>query len=129
MRPARGQSMAATHGDRPDAVDEELRSSGRLHGVQRVTTASRPIRHTFADRVVASWYSPRLTLLSALLSPLSSVFGAIVVLRRAVYRIRLLPSVTVSVPVVVIGNVTVGGSGKTPLVIALARALEQRGWV
>ena len=87
------------------------------------------MRPTFADRLVACWYSPRLTLLSALLLPLSAVFGAAIVLRRALYRVGLLRSITVSVPVVVVGNLTVGGSGKTPLVIALARALEQRGWV
>lgn len=33
-----------------------------------------------------------------------------------------------TVPVIVVGNITVGGSGKTPLTIALARVLQQRGW-
>ena len=50
-----------------------------------------------------------------------------VALRRALYRRRVLRSVRLPVPVVVVGNITVGGSGKTPLVAALARALAERG--
>jgi tetraacyldisaccharide 4'-kinase len=80
-----------------------------------------------ADRLVVDWYSPRHSLLTALLWPASLAFRAAVALRRALYRCGLLRSVSVRVPVVVIGNITVGGSGKTPLVLALARALAQRG--
>jgi len=48
--------------------------------------------------------------------------------RRALYRARLLGVDRPPVPVVVVGNITAGGSGKTPLVAALARALAQRGF-
>jgi len=82
---------------------------------------------TLADRLVADWYSPRCSALTALLRPLSSLFGAAVALRRVLYRRGILRSVRLPVPVVVVGNITVGGSGKTPLVAALARALAQRG--
>lgn len=83
---------------------------------------------TLAERLVDTWYSPRTTVLAALLLPLSMLFRAAVALRRVCYRIGLRRSVRISVPVVVIGNITVGGSGKTPLVAALALALAQRGY-
>src|ERR1700687_292832 len=83
---------------------------------------------SIADRLVAAWYAPRLTLLSATLVPLSVVFRSAVALRRALYRGRVLRAHRLPVPVVVVGNLTVGGSGKTPLTIALARALAERGW-
>jgi len=83
---------------------------------------------TLEERLVDAWYSPRLTFLATLLLPLSLLFGAAVALRRAFYRYRVLRSVRFPVPVVVIGNITVGGSGKTPLVAALAQALAQRGF-
>jgi len=65
--------------------------------------------------------------LACLLFPISLVFRALVALRQVAYRIGLIASRGVSVPVVVIGNLTVGGSGKTPLVIHLASALRARG--
>lgn len=83
---------------------------------------------TLADRLVVDWYSPRHSLLTALLRPVSLLFGAAVALRRALYRAGVLRSLRLPVPVVVVGNITVGGSGKTPLVAALARALAQRGF-
>lgn len=65
--------------------------------------------------------------LACLLFPVSLVFRALIALRRAAYRAGLMQSHGVSVPVVVVGNLTVGGSGKTPLVIHLASALRSRG--
>ena len=55
-------------------------------------------------------------------------FGAAASLRRALYRRGLLRMQRMPVPVVVVGNITVGGSGKTPLAAALTRALAERGW-
>jgi tetraacyldisaccharide 4'-kinase len=69
-----------------------------------------------------------LTLLTAALVPLSVVFGAAVALRRTLYRAGFLRAERLPVPIVVVGNLTVGGSGKTPLTIALAHALVERGW-
>src|SRR3569832_610599 len=59
------------------------------------------------------WYgrSP----LSILLAPLGWLYGAMMGLRRALYRIGILRSTRVAVPVIVVGNLTVGGTGKTPL--------------
>lgn len=80
-----------------------------------------------SDRLLAAWYAERLELLTALLLPLSWLFAALVGLRRAMYRRGLLPRVRIAVPVIVVGNITLGGAGKTPLVEALARALGARG--
>jgi tetraacyldisaccharide 4'-kinase len=83
---------------------------------------------SFADRVVTAWYTPRMTPLAVSLWPLSVVFGAAVALRRWLYRAGVLPSARLPVPVVVVGNIAVGGAGKTPLALALAHALTAHGW-
>lgn len=71
------------------------------------------------------WY--RITLLHALLYPLSLVFRAAVALRRSLYRAGILPVAKLPVPVVVVGNISVGGTGKTPIVLWLADFLLGRG--
>ena len=70
----------------------------------------------------------RRTLVARLLWPASMAFRALVFLRRWAYRLRLLASHRVGIPVVVVGNVVAGGSGKTPLVLWVARFLARRGW-
>ncbi|MEP6656490.1 MAG: tetraacyldisaccharide 4'-kinase [Betaproteobacteria bacterium] len=83
---------------------------------------------TLRERLAEAWYAPRLTPLAAALSPLAALFAGLVGTRRLLYRIGLLPRERLPVPVLVVGNITAGGTGKTPLVMALARALEGRGW-
>ncbi len=61
------------------------------------------------------------------LLPLAALFCLLARLRRLAYRRGWLPVERLAVPVVVVGNVTVGGSGKTPLVAALVAALRRRG--
>jgi tetraacyldisaccharide 4'-kinase len=63
----------------------------------------------------------------SLLQPLSWLYGAVVRLRRMAYSKGWLAAQRVGKPVVVVGNLTVGGTGKTPLVIWLAGQLTQRG--
>ena len=59
---------------------------------------------------------------------MSLAFRVVVFLRRLGYLVRLLPSARAGIPVVAIGNLTVGGSGKTPLAIHVAELLKARGW-
>jgi len=80
------------------------------------------------ERIVGHWYRPHLTLLTAALTPFAWVFGGLARLRRAMYAARRSTASSLPVPVIVIGNITVGGAGKTPLVIALAQALAARGF-
>lgn len=63
-----------------------------------------------------------------LLSPLVLLFYLLSSMRRFCYRIGLLRSVQLPVPVIVVGNIAVGGTGKTPLTIALVHALKARGF-
>jgi tetraacyldisaccharide 4'-kinase len=69
-----------------------------------------------------------LTMVSIALLPLSGLFCVLAWLRRAGYRTGLLRKVRVAVPVVVVGNLSVGGTGKTPVVIWLARSLRASGY-
>jgi len=71
------------------------------------------------------WY--RLSPVSLLLFPIGLVYGLAVRLRRLLYRLNVLTSIRLPVPVIVVGNLTVGGTGKTPLVLWLAAELQQQG--
>lgn len=62
------------------------------------------------------------------LLPLSLLFRLAVLFRRLLYRFHLLPIERLPIPVVVVGNITVGGSGKTPLVLWLAENLRRLGF-
>jgi tetraacyldisaccharide 4'-kinase len=71
------------------------------------------------------WYRPGFWHL--LLAPLSCLFWLASGLRRFCYRVGLARSYKLPVPVVVVGNISVGGTGKTPLVLWLAEALKRKG--
>jgi tetraacyldisaccharide 4'-kinase len=61
------------------------------------------------------------------MNPLSAIFGAGVAMRNALYDRRTFQVKKLSRPVISIGNISVGGSGKTPFVIALGQLLAERG--
>jgi tetraacyldisaccharide 4'-kinase len=61
------------------------------------------------------------------MNPLSAIFGAGVAFRNALYDRGVFKVKRLSRPVVSVGNISVGGSGKTPFVIALGRLLKERG--
>ncbi|MGH8229812.1 MAG: tetraacyldisaccharide 4'-kinase, partial [Steroidobacteraceae bacterium] len=71
------------------------------------------------------WYGPRGS--GSLLQPLAWAYGRAVRLRRAAYARGWLQVHALDKPVVVVGNLTVGGTGKTPLTLWLIEALAARG--
>lgn len=68
------------------------------------------------------------TPVSAALCPLSLLFGAAAAARRAAYRKGLIARLRLPVPVIVTGNITAGGTGKTPLALWLAARLRAGGY-
>jgi tetraacyldisaccharide 4'-kinase len=72
-----------------------------------------------------AWLSK--SLLACVLWPVSLIYGAIVSLRKLLYRLDVFHAQNLPVPVIVVGNVFVGGVGKTPLVIALVKQLTEQG--
>jgi len=77
------------------------------------------------DWFITTWYGR--TRRGAWLLPLAMLFAAAVALRRWLYRRGILPSYRSRRLVVVVGNLTVGGAGKTPLAMWLAGELARRG--
>lgn len=65
---------------------------------------------------------------ACLLWPLSCLFAALLRLRRLAYRSGLVKAVPSPLPVIVVGNLSVGGTGKTPLCAELVLRFRQAGW-
>ena len=66
--------------------------------------------------------------LSLLLWPLSFLFGLILRVRKNIQDLGWPRQKPQSIPIIIVGNIRVGGTGKTPIVIALAERLSQQGW-
>jgi tetraacyldisaccharide 4'-kinase len=77
------------------------------------------------DWFIETWYGD--TRRGLWLAPLAWLFAALTAARRLGYRFGLLPCYRARVPVIVVGNITVGGTGKTPLVAWLVQQLQARG--
>lgn len=76
----------------------------------------------------ARWYRPSHGIVTTLLRPLSWIFAFIVAFRRFLYRFKFKKIHHFPVPIIVVGNITVGGTGKTPFVIWLAELLKSQGF-
>lgn len=74
------------------------------------------------------WYQSTHDVVTFCLLPLSYLFRVIVYFRRKLYCIKFKKSVRFSVPIIVVGNITIGGTGKTPFVVWLAHFLKQQGY-
>jgi tetraacyldisaccharide 4'-kinase len=80
---------------------------------------------------MANWFQKQwaaFTLWHILLMPLSWLFGLVVFLRKYFYKHGWFKSYRLNVPVIVVGNINVGGTGKTPLVIWLTEQLKLVGY-
>jgi len=81
-----------------------------------------------AQRLPRLWYRRQLAIALLPLLPVSWLFRLLVGMRHGLYRCGAMRSHSLPVPVIVIGNLTVGGSGKTPLVLWLVEGLRETGW-
>lgn len=79
---------------------------------------------TMQKKLIRSWYSQQTTYW---LLPFGWLFRMIVWVRYRLYHHRVLRSYRFNVPVIIVGNISVGGTGKTPCVIALVDYFRQRG--
>lgn len=80
----------------------------------------------FRDTLLKSWQNP--TILTWVLWPLSVLYRVLFSLRQLLYKTGIKKRYRAPVPVIVIGNITVGGTGKTPLVIYLLEFLAKQGF-
>lgn len=80
----------------------------------------------FEGSLMRAWQ--RRGLIACLLWPLSMLFWFVLTVRRALYNVGVLTRTTLPVPVIVVGNIFVGGTGKTPLVIWLIKELRAQGF-
>ena len=84
-------------------------------------------RHKLFSCISACWHT-KLNPLLLLLLPLSFLFGLVVFVRRKLFQLGVCETTKLPVPVVVVGNINVGGTGKTQLVIFLANLLHAQGY-
>src|SRR4029453_2527118 len=82
---------------------------------------------SFRQRLIATDAGPLVFLLRLLLLPLSGLYYVGSTIRNALYDTGLLATTRVGAPVLSVGNITVGGTGKTPMVIALAQRASAAG--
>jgi len=78
------------------------------------------------ESLLSSWHKP--TVLTYVLMPLSWIYWLVFAIRKQCYGLGVFSSYRAEVPVVIVGNLTVGGTGKTPLVIHLVEQLRAKGF-
>ena len=85
-------------------------------------------KQSVVSGLVALWYKPVLSFLLWPLVPFSVLVKTIAQSRYRRGRLSQRTSLACNIPVVIVGNITVGGSGKTPLVVTLVAYLKSKGW-
>lgn len=83
-------------------------------------------RSVIESVLLTAWQ--RRGVIACLLWPLSFIFNLLIVTRLAMYALGIFRITILPVPVIVVGNIFVGGTGKTPLVIWIIQLLQEQGW-
>ena len=78
------------------------------------------------SKIEQSWYKP-FSLITLLLLPLSAIFGCVALVRKYCYEVGVFKPFVSNSPVIVVGNISVGGNGKTPFVLWLHDYLTAQG--
>lgn len=81
----------------------------------------------FSQIIQRSWYRP-FGIVTILLLPFSALFCALSTFRQWMYGAGVVRQNKLSVPVIIVGNISVGGTGKTPLVVAITEYLKSSGY-
>ncbi len=119
------RTLVAAHGAYAELYRSQFQSAATAAAAPaRQPAPLRPVASTF-EPLVKGWYEGRLW--PWLLWPVSALFAWLATRRRSRYLAGRIRSWRAPVPVVMVGNVTAGGTGKTPLVIWLVRWLKARG--
>ena len=78
------------------------------------------------SKIEQSWYKP-FSLITLLLLPLAAIFGCVALVRKYCYEVGVFKPFVSNTPVIVVGNISVGGNGKTPFVLWLHDYLTAQG--
>src|ERR1051326_7658735 len=81
----------------------------------------------FLEVILEKRHGKRAAIVRSGLFGLSKIFQVAIKFRRFLYNVRILRDATLGVQVIAIGNLTVGGTGKTPVVEKFARELRDQG--
>lgn len=105
-------------------------SMGKLPNDQPITLAKSAMSHWMmaGTHKRQGWWLWSMNPLSIALMPLSLIYYSLSRIRRLCYHLCLIPATRLPVTTIVVGNITLGGNGKTPVVIALFRLLKSRGY-
>ena len=121
-------ALMAANGAYADLYRSHLDDNGTVQDLPRqhpVVPVANRTKAGWLEPLLSAWYGRRFW--PRLLMPLAALYGWVVKRRRHRFRTGRTSSWRAPIPVVVVGNITAGGTGKTPLVIWLVAWLRQRG--
>ena len=113
-----------------DGLDSDFASAARPK-IIRSSVLNKSLMHNWVSSSMQrrqGWWLWSMNPLSILLMPLSLIYHMVASMRRLGYRTGLFRSRQLPVTTLVVGNITLGGNGKTPIVVALYQLLQDKGY-
>ena len=113
-----------------DGLDSDFASAARPK-IIRSSVLNKTLMHNWVSSSMQrrqGWWLWSMNPLSILLMPLSLIYHMVASMRRLGYRTGLFRSRQLPVTTIVVGNITLGGNGKTPIVVALYQLLQDKGY-